>query len=88
MNPQPFITETRPHPQTGGEQVIYQFPNGYGASVIPFADYHTGDIDPDAVEVAVLDANGELTYDTPITDDVVRVTKATLPALLERIAEL
>lgn len=87
MNTQQFITATRPH-FMGGEQIVYQFPNGYGASVIPMADYHTGTFDPDAVEVAVLGPDGEINYDTPITDDVVRISRATLPALLESIAGL
>lgn len=87
MDIQQYVTETRPHPFLEGEQVIYRFPNGYGASVIPVGDYQSGDTDPDAVEVAVLDEGG-ITYETVITDDVVVVSVNTLPALLERIATL
>lgn len=87
MNTQQFVTDARSH-FMGGEHVIYKFPNGYGASVIPVKDYITGDILPDVLELAVLDAQGELTYDTPVTDDTVRVAVEELPALLERIAGL
>jgi hypothetical protein len=87
MNTQQFVTETRQH-FSGGEQVIYRFPNGYGASVIPVIYYNTGETVEGYREVAVLDAQGDLTYDTPVTDDTVRVTVEELPALLERIAGL
>jgi hypothetical protein len=85
MDTQQFVTETRVHP-FGGEQVIYMFPNGYGASVIPVRDYETGGTVPNVLELAVLDSAGELTYSTPVTDDVERVSVEDLPALLERIA--
>lgn len=43
-------------------QRVYEFPNGYGASVIG----HPGQ--RSLVEVGVLDAaSGELVYDTPVT---------------------
>lgn len=48
----------------GGIQAVWKFDNGYGASVINHA-YSRG------VELAVLGPDGDLTYDTPITDDVV-----------------
>lgn len=47
----------------GGLQIIFKFPNGYGASVI----HHNYSYD---LELAVLDSTGHITYDTPITDDV------------------
>lgn len=40
----------------------YEFPNGYGASVVRIHD---------AWELAVLDSDGALDYSTPVTDDVV-----------------
>lgn len=43
--------------------VRFKFPNGYGASVIQLQYSH-------GLELAVLDPDGGLTYDTPITDDV------------------
>lgn len=46
-----------------GTQIIYRFPNGYGASVVEhFFSY--------GLEIAVLDSNDKITYDTQITDDV------------------
>ena len=45
----------------------HKFDNGYGASVITngYGGEHG------LFEVAVLDRRGRLTYDTPITDDVI-----------------
>ncbi len=48
---------------------IYRFDNGYGASVV--SGPHTYGGNDGLFEVAVLDSNGELCYDTPITEDVV-----------------
>ena len=48
---------------------LYKFQNGYGASVVcnpTTYGYSTG-----LFEVAVLDKNGNMCYDTSITDDVV-----------------
>ena len=47
--------------------VKFQFPNGYGASVIQGDILH--DNHKDLFEIAVL-YNGGIVYDTPITDDV------------------
>jgi len=44
------------------------FDNGYGASVV-IGPYTYGGEDG-LYELAVLDSNGKLTYDTPVTDDV------------------
>ena len=52
-----------------GVQRIYKFDNGYGASVVRHEFSYGGS--RGAWEVAVLDADGELTYDTPITNDVI-----------------
>jgi hypothetical protein len=48
---------------------IYRFPNGYGASVV--SGPHTYGGKDGLFEVAVLDNNGEITYNTPVTGDVV-----------------
>lgn len=53
---------------TGVMSRIY-FENGYGASVVKTPYTYGGD--RGLYELAVLDANGFLTYDTPITDDVI-----------------
>ncbi len=46
-----------------GYQLLFSFSNLFGASVIKH-DYSKG------LEIAVLDSNGTITYDTPITDDI------------------
>jgi hypothetical protein len=51
----------------GGKQYVYKFPNGYGASVVKHGFSYGGK--DDLWELAVL-KEGELCYDTPITDDV------------------
>lgn len=57
-----FVTEKNSY--YGKNQTKYSFPNGYGASVI------SGD-GIRQFEVAVLEADGSLCYDTQITDDVI-----------------
>jgi len=49
-------------------QKIYTFDNGYGASVI--CNQGSYGNDNGLFELAVLDKDGKLCYDTPITDDV------------------
>lgn len=56
------------HPMGIGQQCVVQFPNGYGASIVQGP--HTYGGSNGLYELAVLDKNGELTYATPITDDV------------------
>ena len=51
-----------------GYHKIYKFDNGYGASVVSHNFSYGGD--RGFFEVAVLDAAGNITYDTPITGDV------------------
>jgi len=50
-------------------QNTYKFNNGYGASVICNSTSYGNAMG--LFEVAVLDKDGELCYDTPITDDVI-----------------
>lgn len=57
-----------PHPMGIGKQCVVQFPNGYGASIVQGP--HTYGGSNGLYELAVLDKNGQLTYSTPITDDV------------------
>ena len=67
----PFIeypgefTET---PFLGGEHWTFNFPNGYGASVI--RNLGSYGHESGLWELAVLDDLGNLVYDTPVTEDV------------------
>lgn len=70
----------------GGEQYIFEFENGYGASVVRFSGSYGGD--KGLYELAVLH-NGEICYDTPITNDVVGyLTDDAVEKLLEDIKNL
>jgi hypothetical protein len=53
----------------GGVMSRITFENGYGASVVKTPHSYGGD--RGLYELAVLDSDGKLTYDTPITDDVI-----------------
>ncbi len=86
-------TKSRTLPRIGGEQRIYQFANGYGASVVQGA--HTYGGSDGLWELAVITFNGDdcidfsLTYETPITDDVVgRLTEDDVDRLLAQIEAL
>lgn len=57
-----FVSEKNTY--FGKNQTKYSFPNGYGASVISGEGIRQ-------FEVAVLEADGSLCYDTEITDDVI-----------------
>jgi len=52
----------------GGVQYIAKFNNGYGASVVRHSFSYGNQ--QGFWELAVLDSDGDITYDTPITDDV------------------
>jgi len=74
----------------GNSQHIYRFPNAYGASVVNGPHTYGG---PEGLwELAVLRFDGDassLTYDTPITSDVIGwLTPDDVAALLLRIAAL
>lgn len=52
---------------TGSTQVIFKFTNGYAASIVQGPYTYGG---PDGLfEMAVLDSNGNLHYDNPVTPD-------------------
>ena len=57
-----------PHPMSGVRSVTI-FENGYGASVVSHPMSYGGKMG--LYEMAVLDKNGELTYTTSVTDDVI-----------------
>jgi hypothetical protein len=61
--------EFKDHPNgMGGVQAKIQFDNGFGASIVktPFSYGGTRG----QYELAVVGQDGDITYDTPITDDV------------------
>ena len=61
--------EFKQHPAgLGGTQAKVKFPNGFGASVITGKMFYSRPECP--YEIAVLDGDGHITYDTPVTDDV------------------
>jgi hypothetical protein len=57
-----FVTEKNNY--YGKNQTKFAFPNGYGASVISGEGIRQ-------FEIAVLEADGSLCYNTEITDDVI-----------------
>ena len=59
----------KPHPHVEGVISRITFDNGFGASVVKH-DFSYGGKDG-LYELAVIDKKGDLTYSTPITDDVV-----------------
>ena len=74
-------------PLNGSEQRIFKFPNGCGASVIRGRGTYGGD--QGLWELAVLDAQGSIVYDTPITDDVLGyLSEAEVNNALDLIAAL
>ena len=70
----------------GGIRKLFKFDNGYGASLVK-NPYSYG-YDQGLWELAVL-KNGELCYDTPITDDVIGyLNDPEADAILHNIADL
>jgi hypothetical protein len=62
--------EFNEHPNhMGGVQARIQFDNGYGASVVKTPYTYGGD--KGLYELAVLDSEGNLTYATSVTNDVI-----------------
>ena len=66
---------------------VYEFENGYGASVVSHDGSYGGK--QGLYEIAVLDSTGDLCYSTPITDDVVGYAGVqTVYETLDRIKSL
>jgi hypothetical protein len=66
---------------------VFMFPNGYGASVV--CNSMSYGSQEGFFEVAVLDKDGEITYDTPISRDVVGYCSFSEVAdILNKIKEL
>ena len=73
--------------ELGGVVGRIVFENGYGASVVSHMMSYGGKLG--LYELAVLDKEGELTYDTPITNDVVgHLTPEEVTNYLIKIQEL
>jgi hypothetical protein len=68
-------------------QKIYKFDNGFGASVVSHSCSYGGK--EGFFEIAILDKNGKISYDTPITSDVIGwLDFAGVADILERIKNL
>jgi hypothetical protein len=68
------------------ESYRFEFANGYGASIVKFTDSaFSGGHD---YELAVLDSNGSLTYETYITADVCRGDQFEMNRLLDMVEGL
>lgn len=75
------------HPMGIGEQCIVRFSNGYGASIVKGAYTYGGD--KGLYELAVFGKDGGVTYDTPITDDVLgHMTEQDIEETLVQIKNL
>jgi len=71
----------------GGIISRISFDNGYGASIVKSPMSYGGK--NGLYELAVLDSNGELTYDTPVTNDVEGyLSEEDVTKLLEQIQKL
>jgi len=79
--------EFKTHPMGSGIISRIKFDNGYGASVVKGP--HTYGGNEGLYELAVLDSNHELTYMTPVTNDVEGyLTEEAVTKLLEQIQNL
>ena len=78
----------RAHPnQFGGVQSVMEFDNGYGVSVVRTPYSYGGD--KGLYELAVLDKDGQITYDTPITNDVIGyLREQDVTDVMEKIQQL
>lgn len=56
------------HPAGIGTQVVIKFQNGYGASVVSGPLFYSNSRTP--WEIAVLNPDGSIAYDTSVTNDV------------------
>lgn len=81
-----FIKIDEP-PYMVGVKARLSFDNGYGVSVISHS-YSYGGRDG-LFEVAVLDSNDDITYDTPITNDVIGyLTTDDVTEIMEQVQKL
>ena len=80
--------EFRQHPGgAGGIQAIMYFPNGFGVSVVKGPWFYSSKSEP--YELAVLHKDGSITYDTPITNDVLGYcTRDDITDIMKQVQEL
>ena len=79
--------EFKKHPQKDGVITRIIFDNGYGASVVKHEHSYGGD--KGLYELAVLGKDGHITYDTPITNDVIGYLRPTdVTDVMEKIQQL
>ena len=84
-----FLVER--YPDMDGVHYVFRFANDYGASVIKFTGSYGYRKDQWELGVIIFDEDGHygLTYDTPVTDDVLGyLTDEVVRNLLEEIKEL
>ena len=75
------------HPQLDGVVIRITFDNGYGASVVKH-EFSYGGKDG-LYELAVLGNDGQITYDTPITNDVIGyLREQDVTDVMEKIQQL
>lgn len=71
----------------GGVRAVMKFDNGYHISVVKNTFSYGGA--KGLYEAAVLDKDGSLTYDTPVTDDVIgHLTPEEVTDVMRQIQEL
>jgi hypothetical protein len=79
--------EFKPHPRGSGIISRIKFDNGYGASVVKGP--HTYGGNEGLYELAVIDANDQVTYETQVADDVEGyLTEEDVTILLKQIQNL
>ena len=70
-----------------GKKARMNFDNGFGVSVVSHSYSYGGR--SGLYEVAVLDSNDELTYDTPVTNDVIGyLTEEEVSDVMKQVQEL
>jgi hypothetical protein len=70
-----------------GKKSRIQFDNGYGASVVSHSFSYGGKLG--LYEIAILDNEGDICYDTPITNDVIgHLTEEDVTEVLIKIQSL
>ena len=70
-----------------GKKARMHFDNGFGVSVVSHSYSYGGR--SGLYEVAVLDSNDELTYDTPVTNDVIGyLTEEDVSDVMKQVQEL